>query len=150
VTTSPSTPDSTTGDQPGTEQDRNRRRALLAFDVESAASQAVSALVNDRYGPDLPAMFWRPITHQSSSVVTSLTGQAPVDLTQDDAAAALAAWADRYDLQPADNPTRGTTELRGQLDGLPVEIWAVTDRTLFETGTTTSSSPAAPTIRSGG
>ena len=62
----------------------------------------------------------------------SLAGQVPADLT---GPAAVQAWADQYDLQPAADPLPRTTELHGHTDALPVEIWAVADRPLFETGT---------------
>jgi hypothetical protein len=121
-----------TSDQPATAPEQDRRRARLALSVQDAASYAVTVLINDRYGADLPALIWRPITRPTSTAVESLSGQVPADRPGPAAVTVLQAWADQYDLQPADDPLPGTTELRGHIDTLPAEIWAVTDRAAFE------------------
>jgi hypothetical protein len=41
-------------------------------------------------------------------------------------------WAVAFDLTPDEQSTPGTLGYRGQIEGIPVEVWAVADRDEFE------------------
>ena len=120
--------------------DPGRRRAAVELDLTEACVQAVSPIVTTRYGSGLPALTWQPVT-TTGGVVHALVGQVPDGPTGHDAGQVLQAWAGAYDLAPVADAVPGTSEVAGFLDGVPVRIWAVTDRPTFEgqlsaTGTT--------------
>jgi hypothetical protein len=108
-----------------------RRRAAVELDLTQACVQAVSEIINARYGSGLPALSWQPVT-TSGGIVHALVGQVPGGPPDHNARQALQAWAGAYDLTPVQDFVPGTSELAGSLDGLPVHVWAVTDRATFE------------------
>ena len=111
--------------------DPGRRRAAAELDLTQACIDAVSSIVNARYGSGLPALSWQPIT-TATGIVHALVGQVPGGPTNHDARHALQAWAGAYHLAPVADPVPGTSEVAGHLDGVPTRIWAVTDRATFE------------------
>jgi hypothetical protein len=111
--------------------DPGRRRAAVELDLTQACVDAVSAVVNARYGSGLPALSWQPVT-TCGGIVRALVGQVPGGPTDHDARHMVDVWAGAYDLAPAADPVAGTSEVAGHLDGVPARIWAVTDRATFE------------------
>ena len=107
--------------------------------------RVIGDLLNGRHGTGLEPLCWRVVT-DPSGWVRSAVGQVPAT-TDAQALADLAAWADRHHLVLAADPVRGTGEVHGRINGLPVQIWAVTDRAAFEAETTIS---AGSTTGTGG
>lgn len=63
--------------------------------------------------------------------VTGLAGGG--DYTEQEVPDVLAGWAAQWGLTSWDNPVcAGTTEYRGQVDGLRVDVWGVHDRDAFD------------------
>ena len=123
--------------------DPGRRRAAVELDLTEACVQAVSPIVTTRYGSGLPALTWQPVT-TCAGIVQALVGQVPDGPTGHDARRVLDVWAAAYDLAPVPDPVPGTSEVAGSLAGVPVRIWAVTDRATFEHQHQTSSSTQPP------
>jgi hypothetical protein len=123
--------------------DPGRRRAAVELDLTQACVDAVSAVVNARYGSGLPALSWQPVT-TPAGIVHALVGQVPGGPPDHDAQQALQAWAGAYDLAPVADPVPGTSEVAGFLDGVPARIWAVTDRATFEGQHPTTSNTKHP------
>ena len=113
--------------------DPGRCRAAVELDLTQACIDAVSAIVNVRYGSGLPALSWQPIT-TATGIVHALVGQVPGGPTNHHARQMMQAWAGAYDLAPVPvaDVVPGTSEVAGFLDGVPTRIWAVTDRATFE------------------
>lgn len=49
-----------------------------------------------------------------------------------DALAVISQWASAFDLTPVQRPTPGTRTYQGEIKGVRVEVWAITDRVAFE------------------
>jgi hypothetical protein len=99
--------------------------------LDLAIGRAVGDLLNAGHGAGLPALTWRVLT-DPSGWVRSAVGQAD-SLTDAEALADLGTWADRHNMAPALDSVPGIGEGHGRIAGLPVQIWAVTDRAAFET-----------------
>jgi hypothetical protein len=49
------------------------------------------------------------------------------DYSTTDAEAVIQQWAAAFDLRPDEHPVRRTLGYLGQIEGVPVEVWAVAD-----------------------
>jgi len=54
------------------------------------------------------------------------------DYSTADALAVIGQWAEAFDLTSDERPVRGSVGYRGQVEDIPVEVWAVADRDEFE------------------
>jgi hypothetical protein len=54
------------------------------------------------------------------------------DYSTTDAEAVIQQWAAAFDLTPDEHPVRGTLGYLGQIENIPVQVWAVADRDEFE------------------
>jgi hypothetical protein len=122
-------------------------RVELLMALSQGCQDAVGAVINPRYGTGIPELTWRPVTDIGSTIY-ALVGQVDGALADHDALLVLQAWADRHQLTPVQDPLPGITEFHGHLTapdpgphhqdrhghggGVPVQIWAVTDRVTFE------------------
>jgi hypothetical protein len=101
----------------------------LITELHSAINQATAQVLN-RQAPDCPPLYWSPSsTGRSRRGASGLAGSG---YSPDGAVAAVMRWVERFGLR-AETPLPGMISYHGQVNGLPVTVWAITDHDAFYT-----------------
>lgn len=98
--------------------------------VSAAVSDAMRAYATELLGQELPPLVW------SLTPSWALNAYAGPDYAQSEVAEVLARWAQTLGLTQAETSPNmaGSLTYAGEVEGRPVMIWAVTDRTTWERG----------------
>jgi hypothetical protein len=104
-------------------------RTYLVDELRPAIDRAVTQVMN-RQAPDCPPLYWTPRPERGSEGARGLVG--PQYCIE--GVAAVKKWAERFGLVPVETPMPGTISYHGQINALPVSVWAITDLDAFECG----------------
>lgn len=104
-------------------------RTYLVDELRPAIDRAVSQVMN-RQAPNCPPLHWTPRLERGNEAARGLaSAQYCIDEV-----AAVKKWAERFGLVPVETPMPGTISYHGQINALPVSVWAITDLDAFESG----------------
>ncbi|MDQ2709422.1 MAG: hypothetical protein M3Z25_18140 [Actinomycetota bacterium] len=105
--------------------------------IRIAVGAALTAVMNSR-APGCPTLYWS-FTDDRAGLPGGLEGMAGPEYPDDEAGAAIGWWAQTFGLveHPPAAELAGTTEYSGEIGGLSVRLWAVTNRTRWDQATTT-------------
>jgi hypothetical protein len=109
----------------------------LVTELHSVIDRAVARVLN-RQAPDCPPLYWSPLFAPGSEAARGLAGSG---YRPDGALAAVMRWVERFGLR-AEAPLPGIISYHGQVNGLPVTVWAITDHDAFYTHLSRPVSPA--------
>ncbi len=116
----------------------HRRRADdLNSTIRIAVDVALTGVMNSR-APGCPTLYWS-FTDDRDGFRGGLEGMAGPEYPDDEAGPAIGRWAQTFGLfeHPPAAELAGTTEYSGEIGGLSVRLWAVTNRTQWDQATTT-------------
>jgi hypothetical protein len=104
-------------------------RDALGRQLDTAATAALNTRGQAKRCPPLAwaAPAYEPWTEAGFTGLAS-SG----DYSTTDALGVVRQWAAAFDLTPDERSRPGTLGYRGQIEGIPVEVWAVADRDEFE------------------
>lgn len=120
--------------------ERDRRVALaeaheqVTYRFDSALALFLDRTMNTfarRCYHGLYPLYWQRDDFPVDESVPSLTGMAGADYDDDEAVEVIETWARLFGLQLVEKPVEGTVEYRGQIEGIAVRVWAVTDRAVL-------------------
>ena len=78
-------------------------------------------------------------------IYSGLSGLASCGYYADaDALVVISQWVSAFGLRPVQRPAPGTRSYQGEIEGVRVEVWAITDRDEFEHPVQTASSREQP------
>ena len=108
----------------------DRTRQHLIHTLDEAMSEACSTVMN-QLAPHCPPLYWSAAEGDLHNAMKGLASTG--DYSDAAAAAAVRAWASQFELQPHPDPIPGTISYDGEIHGLAVKVWAITDNNAFET-----------------
>jgi hypothetical protein len=96
---------------------------ILYHELYPAIDRAVAEVMNQQ-APDCPPLYWTPLSGRVSEGARGLAG---AKYCPDGAVAAVKTWVERFGLHPDEAPMPGTISYHGEINGLPVIVWAIID-----------------------
>ena len=104
---------------------------ILRHELYFAIDRAVAEVMNHQ-APHCPPLYWASL---SGRVSDGARGMAGAKYCTDEAVTAVRTWAARFGLHPSEAPSPGTLSYHGEVNGLPVQVWAITDYALARSTT---------------
>jgi hypothetical protein len=101
----------------------------LVYELYPAIDRAVAEVMNHQ-APDCPPLYW---TLRSERISEGARGLAGAKYCTEEVVTAVMTWAARFGLHLAEAPSPGTFSYQGEINGLPVIVWAITDHDAFDT-----------------